>query len=78
MNVLLSMHYHGRDSQYQKLLKSFCKCFSINRQNDILVQNLVFLSAGIFQIAFHFKAGIRPYRPADGGKKGQGLFLTSK
>ena len=71
-------------SQYQKLFRSFNKCFSTYKKNSVLVQNLLFLSAGIFQthifeIKFlDFCTGIRLTRPADDGKKAGLLFPSKK
>ena len=79
--------------QHQKLFTSFIKCFSMQKQNGVLTQNLQFLSAGILLDAyfsssiFRFSAGIHFFALLMVEKwqrlffifeKRQGAFLTSK
>ena len=70
-------------SRHQKLVRSFNKCFSIQKQNGILVKILLFLSAGVFQTHI-FQIALCDFRQESGFlavltvEKGQGLFFTSK
>ena len=48
------------------------------KQNGILAQNLLFLSAGIFQIAFHDFQQESGFFDLLMVEKGHGLFLSSK
>ena len=66
-------------SRHQKLFRSFNKCLSIQKQNGVLAQNLLFLNAGIyrthiFQVAFHdFRT---KFGFADSDYKGAGLIFN--
>ena len=67
-------------SRHQKLFRSFNKCFSIWKQNGVLAQNLLFLSAGILSDAYFsssilgFSAGIQLSCPTDNGKRAGLIF----
>ena len=69
--------------QDPKLFRFLNKCFFIKKQNGVLMQNLLFLSAGvfpmhIFQVAFHDFQQESGFLALLMVEKEQGAFVTSE